>query len=291
MLRAFSKKLISIARLLRLDRPTGTLLLFFPCAFAIILLSQNLYDLFYYLALFLLGSILMRSSGCIINDILDRDLDAKVARTNNRPLVTQEVSIKAAVITLLLLLLMGLCILLQLSTLARQIGILALVLVVFYPLIKRFSHFPQVFLGFTFNIGTLVVAADMRNTIPLESIFLYIGCIFWTIGYDTVYGFMDIKDDKKIGVKSLARLLEKANFKIWLGAFYALFVVCLLISCLIATSSLSSYLLLIMLLVLLQNAAILDHSCPKSCMKHFNSSIFIGISICIILIFIKFRYL
>ncbi len=229
----------------------------------------------------------MRSSGCIINDILDRDLDAKVARTKNRPLVTKEVSIKTALAILLLLLLMGLFVLLRLSTLAIQIGLLSLILVVCYPLIKRFSNFPQVFLGLTFNIGALIATAEIKNAIPLEGIILYIGCAFWTIGYDSVYGFMDIEDDKKIGIKSLSRYLEKANFKIWLSIFYIIFIACLLISCIITTSNPVSYLLLVMLYILLQNVKILDYTCLKHCMKHFNSSVWSGSGIFALLIIMK----
>lgn len=287
MLKAFLKILISITRLLRLDKPTGTLLLFFPCAFAIIIFSQNWRDLLYYLALFLLGSIIMRSSGCIINDILDRDIDAKVARTKNRPLVTKELSIKTALALLLLLLLMGLFVLLRLSLLAIQIGLLSLIPIVCYPLIKRFSYFPQVFLGLTFNIGALIATAEIKNAIPLEGRLLYIGCVFWTIGYDSVYGFMDIEDDKKIGVKSLSRYLEKANFKIWLSIFYIIFIACLLISCIIATSNPASYLLLVMLYILLQNVKVLDHTRLKHCMKHFNLSALIGWGIFALLMSMK----
>ena len=278
----------ALTKLFRLDKPTGVLLLFFPCGFATAIFSQNYHDLLYYLTIFLLGSIIMRSAGCIINDLLDRKLDAKVTRTRSRPLASKEISIVTAIVILGLLLLTGLWILLQLPPLAIQIGLLSSILIVFYPLIKRFSNLPQVFLGLTFSIGALIATATIKNSITLESMILYIGCAFWTIGYDSVYGFMDIEDDKKIGIKSLSRLLEKANFKMWLSSFYTIFILCLLTSCFMATHCYLSYLLLAILPILLQNVKTLDLTSPASCMKHFNSSVFIGSGILVILMIINF---
>jgi 4-hydroxybenzoate polyprenyltransferase len=271
-----------IIELLRLSKPTGTLLLFLPCAFSILLFSKNSSDLAY-LFLFFIGSIIMRSAGCIINDLLDRDFDIKVARTASRPLAAKTISVFSALCLLALLLLTGLLILTQLSPLAIKIGLFAAILVPCYPLIKRFSYFPQVFLGFTFNIGVLISAATILGRVPLESIVLYTGCIFWTIGYDTVYGFMDIKDDKKIGIKSLSIKLEQHNFKIWLTVFYSIFMLCALYSALSITRNLQSFLIFLPWAMLIKNTINLDITSPDSCMNHFNNSRIVGFMICAIL--------
>ena len=212
---------LPIIKLTRISRPTGIFLLFLPCAFSTVLFAPISYE---QLLLFFLGSCLMRSSGCIINDIFDRDLDSAVERTKTRPLACGEISITSSLILLCFLLAAGLIILLQLNLLAIKISLFSTLMVIAYPLIKRINHFPQVFLGLTFNIGALVAAANIFGVIPKAAIMIYIGCIFWTIAYDTVYGFMDILDDKKAGIKSLAIKIEGQRPKLWLGIFYSTFI-------------------------------------------------------------------
>jgi 4-hydroxybenzoate polyprenyltransferase len=262
-------------------------LLFFPCAFGVLLFSLDLDDLDY-LVLFFIGSIIMRTAGCIINDIFDKELDAMVQRTSNRPLANKTISITSSLILLTILLLLGLMIVVCLSPLGIKVAFFAVPLMCLYPLIKRFSYFPQVFLGLTFGIGSLVAAATILDVLTLASIILYIGCIFWIIGYDTVYGFMDISDDKKIGIKSLSIKLEDKNFKIWLSLFYAIFIFCLIGASWLETKSLSSLVLLVIWVALIRSVKKLNINSLQSCQEHFNSNINIGILICFIILLIKF---
>jgi 4-hydroxybenzoate polyprenyltransferase len=265
--------------LLRLNKPTGIFLLFFPCAFATILFASKSSDL-WLLCLFAIGSLIMRSSGCIINDIIDKDLDIKVARTKTRAIASSAISVQNALVILGILLLAGLWTLLQLPLLAIKIGLFSSPLIVIYPLCKRFSYFPQVILGLIFNIGALIAAATLQKAITMEALWLYLGCVFWTIGYDTVYGFMDIVDDKKIGIKSLAIKLEHRAYKLWLACFYSLFIACLLM-CSLAVGKDFCWLLVLPWLALLLNIYMLEVSCPKAASNHFTNSQLIGLLICI----------
>ncbi len=230
----------------------------------------------------------MRSAGCIINDILDRKIDAQVERTRLRPLAANAISIQTAIIALIALLAASLLILLNLSPEAIQISLFSSLMVFTYPLIKRFSYFPQVFLGFTFNIGVLVGAASISHTLPIQSIVLYIGCIFWTLAYDTVYGFMDIVDDKKIGVKSMAIKIDNIEPKLWLMFFYTVFVLCALFATFSISASKASFLMLIILLILLRKVQILDLNSPISCYEHFKHEPLVGIALCLIIVLSRF---
>jgi len=219
----------------------------------------------------------MRGAGCIINDILDRDIDIKVARTASRPIASGAVSVNQALGILLILLLIGLFLLSRLNTYAIKIGLLSFVGVCLYPLAKRYSYFPQVVLACVFNIGSIVAATNFLGYIPIESFLVYIGCLFWTIGYDTVYGFMDINEDKQIGVKSLSIKLEDQNFKLYLTFFYSLFILCLFIACIAVTQSYASYLFLIVWGMLINEVFDLDISVVSKCQNHFNKAPHIGL--------------
>jgi len=267
----------NIWTLLRLDKPAGFLLLFFPCIYSVVSFYSTPLDLIYYAVFYFIGSIIMRGAGCIINDILDRHIDIKVARTASRPIASGEVSINQALGILSILLLIGLFLLTRLSTYAIQIGLLSFIGICLYPLAKRYSYFPQVFLACIFNIGAIIATANFLEYIPVEAFLIYIGCIFWTIGYDTVYGFMDINDDKKIGVKSLSIKLEDQNFKLYLTFFYSLFVLCLFISCIAITQNYASYLFLIVWGMLINEVFDLDVSVVSKCQNHFNQASQIGL--------------
>lgn len=264
---------LPIVKLTRISRPTGIFLLFVPCAFSIVLFAPTNYE---QLLLFFIGSCLMRSSGCIINDIFDRNLDSAVERTKNRPLACGEISVKSSLILLCVLLAAGLVVLIQLNSLAIKISLFSTLMVIAYPLIKRISHFPQVFLGFTFNIGALVAAANIVGFIPKAAIIIYIGCIFWTMAYDTVYGFMDIVDDKKAGIKSLAIKIEGPRAKLWLGVFYSIFIGCSISAQFLITQEVNYYILIIYLLLMYQ-LYILELQSTQSCYQHFASAPIIGI--------------
>ncbi|MDG1436796.1 MAG: 4-hydroxybenzoate octaprenyltransferase [Rickettsiaceae bacterium] len=220
----FSPKYLSLLKLIRINAPTGYLLSFFPASFGLMLAYEKTYDLIY-LPIFFIGSILVRSAGCIINDLFDQNLDKKVARTQDRPLASGAISNKEALIFLFILLGASLSILLSLSLTSIYIGFVSASLITIYPLMKRITYFPQVFLGLTFNTGCLIAYAALKDSISYDAILLYIACGFWTIGYDTVYAFMDLKDDKKVGIKSSALFFEHMPYKFIISIFYTIFFV------------------------------------------------------------------
>ena len=213
------------AQLSRLDRPIGWQLLLLPClmGMAVARIGYGFYweDARFALA-FLLGAIVMRGAGCTYNDILDRDIDAKVERTRLRPLPSGAVSLKAAWAWLLAQCLLGLMALLMLPPLAQIVALIALPLVALYPLMKRITWWPQAWLGLVFSWGALVGGAASTyesGVIPREALVLYAGCIAWTIAYDTIYALQDREDDALVGVRSTARLFAGA-WRTWTSAFY-----------------------------------------------------------------------
>ena len=177
-------------RLMRLHQPAGIWLLFFPCAWAVVLASHKVFE-WRILALFAIGAVLMRSAGCIINDIADRKFDAKVERTKTRPLASGELKVSQAVMLLFVLLFLSLIIAISLGKIVVLWAVLSLFPVVIYPLMKRVSWWPQLFLGLVFNWGALMGWAAVRGEIELPAILLYLGGIFWTLGYDTIYAIQD----------------------------------------------------------------------------------------------------
>ena len=193
------------ARLMRLDRPIGTWLLLIPCWWSVALAAPKLPDLWYML-LFAIGAVVMRGAGCVVNDIYDRSLDQQVERTRMRPLASGEVQLWQAIVFLVLLLIIGLGVLLLFNRFAVGLGISSLLLVFIYPLMKRVTWWPQLFLGFTFNWGALMGWAAVTGGIGLPAMLLYLAGIFWTLGYDTIYAYQDRRDDEMIGIKSTARL-------------------------------------------------------------------------------------
>ena len=214
-------------QLMRLDRPIGTWLLFWPCIFGLILGAAagerrflEWRDL-YYVALFGIGSIVMRGAGCTFNDIVDRDIDAQVARTRGRPIPSGAVTAKRAAVLLVLLCLIGLGILLQFNWFAVALGAASLLLVAAYPFMKRITWWPQAWLGLTFNWGALLGFAAQTGRIDIADAMLYAGLIFWTLGYDTIYAHQDKDDDALVGVKSTARLFG-AQSRAWVLRFYAI---------------------------------------------------------------------
>ena len=193
--------------LTRLNKPIGFMLLFWPCAWGLAFANsaiQNENIFFYYLLLFFLGSVLMRSAGCIFNDIIDKDFDKKVKRTRLRPIANGKISVKNSLFYVLILCGMALIILLQFNLLTILLGLGSMILAFSYPFMKRITYWPQLFLGITFNWGLIMAGAAMLNNFTYEIIILYIAAIFWTLGYDTIYGVQDVSDDEIIGIKSTA---------------------------------------------------------------------------------------
>ena len=211
------------ARLARYDRPIGYWLLFWPCAWgsALALAETGGSSLnWLHLAAFLAGAIAMRGAGCTYNDIIDRDLDARVARTRLRPLASGAVSVRKAAIWLGLQCAVGLAVLLQFNTFTVVIGIAALIPVALYPFMKRITWWPQLFLGISFGWGALVGYAAIAATLSAATVGLYLACMLWIIGYDTIYAHQDREEDALIGVRSTARRFE-ANARLFIGATYA----------------------------------------------------------------------
>jgi 4-hydroxybenzoate polyprenyltransferase len=204
---------------MRLDRPIGTWLLLWPCVWALVLAGAGLAAWHFYV-LFALGAVVMRGAGCTYNDIVDRDFDAAVARTADRPIPSGQVTAKRAAVFLLLQLLASFVVLLQLSATAIWLGVASLVLVFTYPLMKRVTWWPQFFLGLAFNWGALMGYAAAVDGLDAAPVLLYVGGIFWTLGYDTIYAHQDKEDDALIGIKSSALRLGGAT-RPALYAFYA----------------------------------------------------------------------
>jgi 4-hydroxybenzoate polyprenyltransferase len=213
-------------RLMRLDRPIGTWLLFLPCVFGLALggaVTGHGFDTWRdagLIALFALGSLVMRGAGCTYNDIVDRDIDAQVARTRARPIPSGAVSVKRAWAFLAAQCLIGLGILLQLNRFSIVLGAASLALVAIYPFMKRITWWPQAWLGLTFNWGALLGFSAEAGHLALPAYLLYAAGFFWTLGYDTIYALQDVEDDALIGVKSTARLFGAASGR-WVAGFHA----------------------------------------------------------------------
>tara|TARA_Y100000816_G_scaffold277356_1_gene247445 strand:- start:811 stop:1674 length:864 start_codon:yes stop_codon:yes gene_type:complete len=213
--------------LTRLKKPIGFMLLFWPCAWGLTLaydFSSNLKNYFFYLILFFLGSVLMRSAGCIVNDILDKEFDAKVFRTKNRPIASGQVSTKLGIFYALILCLIALLVLINFNLFTIILAIASMPLAFTYPLMKRFTYWPQLFLGITFNYGLILGWTAIEGEINFIAILFYLGAIFWTLGYDTIYGYQDIKDDEIIGLKSTS-IKFKGNAKKFIFSCYSFLII------------------------------------------------------------------
>ena len=225
------KQLNLFFELTRLKRPIGYMLLFWPCAWGLTLaydFSNNLNNYFFYLTLFFLGSVLMRSAGCIVNDISDKKFDKKVKRTKNRPIASNKISVKLAIFYTILLCSLAFLVLINFNNLTIILALCSMPLAFTYPLMKRFTYWPQLFLGITFNYGLVLGWIAIQGEINAVAIIFYLGAIFWTLGYDTIYGFQDIKDDEIIGVKSTSIKFKKKPKK-FVSSCYAFLIFSILI--------------------------------------------------------------
>ncbi len=283
------KPVCNYIKLTRLNQPIGIWLLFLPCLFGIFLALKKLpnpdfFEVSWVVFLFFAGSIVMRSAGCVINDLLDQKFDEKVERTKNRPLASKEISRLEALILLSSLLFLGLIILLQFNLKTIFGGFVALILVVTYPLMKRITYFPQIFLGLTFNFGILMSSLAMLGNIGLEPIILYFATVIWTLIYDVIYGYQDIEDDLKIGVKSAAIKFQKNPRRILLSLNLTMF---LALICLGWSGNFrAEFFLTILAADLFLNHKIknCDFGNPSNCLKAFKSNPWVGILILIAII-------
>ena len=269
------EKIQIFIQLTRLNKPIGFLLLFWPCVWGLTLgyyFKSETILYFKYIALFFLGAVLMRSAGCIFNDIIDRDLDNKVERTKNRPIASGKISVLESLIYIIFLCFLSLLILLQFNLLTIILGMSSMIFAFAYPFMKRITYWPQLFLGLTFNWGIIMGWASITNEISIEPVILYCAAIFWTLGYDTIYGLQDVNDDEIIGVKSTS-IKFKDNVKIFVSICYGLCVFFILILSLIM--QIDNYLLplsiffVLTLIYQIKNFKITD---PKSCLAAFKSN-------------------
>ena len=276
----------------RLKRPIGYMLLFWPCAWGLTIaydFSSDLNLYFFYLLLFFLGSVFMRSAGCIVNDILDRKFDKKVFRTKDRPIASGKLSVKLAIFYSALLCLAAFFVLINFNIFTILIAMASMPLAFTYPLMKRFTYWPQLFLGITFNYGLILGWTSINGEISLVPIIFYIGAIFWTLGYDTIYGFQDIKDDEIIGLKSTS-IKFKSNPIIFLYLCYTVFLISLIV---VGYLNEFSSLYFIFLLIIIYHMYFFQlkkfrSNDPSICLKIFKSNNFLGALVLILLFIGKF---
>jgi len=267
--------------LTRLKKPVGYMLLFWPCAWGLTLVydfSKDLNKYFFYLFLFFLGSVLMRSAGCIINDILDRNYDKKVFRTKNRPIASGKVSVQLGLFYSGVLCLLALLVLINFNYFTILIALASMPLAFSYPLMKRYTYWPQLFLGITFNYGLILGWTSINTSISFAPIVFYLGAIFWTLGYDTIYGFQDIKDDEIIGLKSTS-IKFKSKPNAFLFTCYSIFLFSLIIVGIFMELNKFYFLSLILITIQIFYFQIkkLDIQSPLSCLKIFKSNNFLGL--------------
>jgi 4-hydroxybenzoate polyprenyltransferase len=217
--------------LIRLKKPIGFMLLFWPCVWGLTLaynFNGEKVTYFLYAGLFLMGAILMRSAGCIVNDIADRRFDIKVSRTKNRPIASGKISVNTGYVYSLSLCLIAFIVLIQFNYLTIFLAFVSMPLAFTYPLMKRYTYWPQLFLGITFNYGMILGWTSISNELSITPFILYFGAIFWTLAYDTIYGFQDLNDDEIIGLKSTS-IKFKSNPNLFLSFCYFIFLICLVI--------------------------------------------------------------
>ena len=278
--------------LIRLKKPIGFMLLFWPCSWGLAYahtLNGNINLFTQYLILFFLGSVLMRSAGCIFNDIVDRDYDKKVNRTKKRPLAAGLITLKQSFAYVLILCLIAFFILIQFNLLTIILGMGSMLLAFAYPFMKRITYWPQLFLGITFNWGIIMAWAAVNNNITIEISLLYLSAIFWTLGYDTIYGAQDMSDDEIIGLKSTSIKFKK-NPYIFLKICYSIFFVSLITIAFLM--DLNKFYLIFLFTIALHmyffQLRKLDISSPENCLRIFKSNNSLGLLVFVVLIAGKF---
>jgi len=275
------KQLNLFIELIRLKKPIGFMLLFWPCAWGLTLaydFSNSFSGYFFYLSLFFLGSILMRSAGCIVNDISDKEFDKKVQRTKNRPIASNKISVKLAIFYIIILCSLAFLVLINFNTLTIILALCSMPLAFTYPLMKRLTYWPQLFLGITFNYGLILGWVSIKDQIDIIPIIFYLGAIFWTLAYDTIYGFQDIKDDEIIGIKSTS-IKFKNNPKELIFICFTLLTFSILISGYLMHFNLFFYLGSIFLIyhLFFYQLRRFDFKDTKNCLKIFKSNNIVGL--------------
>ena len=277
--------------LVRLKKPIGFMLLFWPCAWGLTLaydFSTNLNGYFFYLILFFLGAVLMRSAGCIVNDILDKEFDKKVFRTKNRPIASGQISIKLGFFYIIILCFLALLVLLNFNIYTIILALGSMPLAFTYPLMKRFTYWPQLFLGITFNYGLILGWTAIKGQIDIVPILFYFGAIFWTLGYDTIYGYQDVKDDEIIGLKSTS-IKFKDKAKQFLFICYSFLITLFIIGGYYMQFHKAYYFLAIIpfLHLFFYQMKIFKSKDPSSCLRAFKSNNFFGLIIFLNILIVK----
>jgi len=269
--------------LTRLNKPIGFMLLFWPCIWGLTIaynFNSGFNNFLYYGILFLLGAILMRSAGCIVNDIADKNFDKKVERTKNRPIASEKISVRTGIICTIVLCGLAFLVLINFNKFTIFMALISMPLAFTYPLMKRFTYWPQLFLGITFNYGLILAWISIKDEISIIPILFYLGAIFWTLGYDTIYGYQDIKDDEIIGIKSTS-IKFKNNPKKLILISYLIFVISLILVGILMNFKIIYFLFLIIPFIHLFYFQInkLNINNPNDCLVRFKSNNFFGLLI------------
>ena len=283
-----SQNLKIFIELTRLNKPIGYMLLFWPCIWGLTIaydFSLSWRNYFFYAFLFFSGSVLMRSAGCIVNDIADRNIDKLVDRTKNRPIASGKISVLNASIYASILCFIAFLVLINFNIFTIYMALFSMPLAFTYPLMKRFTYWPQLFLGITFNYGLVLAWISVQNEVSITPIIFYFGAIFWTLGYDTIYGYQDINDDEIIGVKSTS-IKFKNNPKKFISFCYIIFLISLF---LVGYKMNFNYLYYIALIIPLTHLLIfqslkLNTESGNDCLAKFKSNNLLGLIILIILL-------
>ena len=267
--------------LTRLKKPIGYMLLFWPCAWGLTLAYDFSHDLdtyLFYLFLFFLGSVLMRSAGCIVNDVLDRNFDKRVSRTRDRPIASGKVSVSLALFYATVLCSLAFLVLINFNYFTILIALASMPLAFTYPLMKRYTYWPQLFLGITFNYGLILGWTSISGNLDIIPIIFYFGAIFWTLGYDTIYGYQDIKDDEIIGLKSTS-IKFKGTAKLFLITCYIILILSLFFGGYLMKFNLFYFLFLIIPIsqLFLYQIKKFDLNDSKMCLKIFKSNNYFGL--------------
>ena len=268
----FPEKINNYLELIRLNKPIGFMLLLWPCWFSLAYINLPQHTLINYYLLFLFGAVIMRSAGCIINDLVDQNIDSKIERTALRPIAAKKISNTHAIIFLIILLTIGLLILLQFKLETILAGLVCTPLIVMYPFMKRITFWPQLFLGIVFNWGIIICSVEFFGTITKEFLIFYLACIFWTIGYDTIYAFQDLKDDIKNKIKSTAVLFRDKGKYLVLTSYTLMFLLIGYLSFLKTNKLVTMFFLIIIIIFIFFNLLRWDHKSKSNSGKIFRQN-------------------
>ena len=272
-----------LIELTRLNKPIGFMLLFWPCIWGLTLaynFDASLEKFIFYIILFFSGSVLMRSAGCIVNDITDKNFDKLVERTKNRPIASGKISVTLAAIYAAVLCAIAFLVLINFNKFTILMALISMPLAFTYPLMKRFTYWPQLFLGITFNYGLILAWISIQNGISMIPVIFYLGAIFWTLGYDTIYGYQDIIDDEIIGVKSTS-IKFKNSPKLLISISYLIFFTSLIVIGILMNFKIYYFMFLFITLIHLFFLQIkkLKVESPADCLVKFKSNNFLGLII------------